>query len=150
MTNFFDEENLKKLETILNSWENTPYRHHCGVKGRGADCVHFVGRVLEELKIFRWRESLVPDYPRDWHLHNTREALLENLMREIPGRLIELSEIQDGDLVFSHYGKAASHAAIFYKGYLWQSLTDIGVVKINLNDQNMKKNLKYAYRVEKK
>ena len=147
---FEDEEKGAELGQRLAEWLDTPYRHHCGVKGMGADCIHFVGRVLEEMGILMWRKNLVPDYPRDWHLHNTRELLMENLIKEVPGKMVGLDNLMDGDIILGHYGQAASHAAIYYKGYAWQALDGVGVVKINIADRAARRQMKYAYRIFKK
>ena len=144
---FEDEEKVAQLGRILPTWLGTPHRHHCGVKGLGTDCIHFVGRVLEEMDIVKWRKNFVSDYPRDWHLHNTRELLMEKLVAEVPGEVVGLNDLKDGDIILSHYGQAASHAAIYYQGYAWQALDGIGVVKINISDRAAKRQMKYAYRI---
>lgn len=150
-----DVEKIVELRRILAEWEHTPYRHRCGVKGLGADCIHFVARVLEELGLLKWRKNLVPDYPRDWHMHNTRELLLENLLRKVrgeilsgaPAGMLDRGEVQNGDIILSHYGQAASHAAIYYEGYLWQALDGAGVVKIHHSDRAQRRQMKYIYRI---
>ena len=146
---FEDEEKGAELGQRLAEWLGTPYRHHCGVKSLGTDCIHFVCRVLEEMGILKWRKNLVPNYPRDWHLHNTRELLMENLIKEVPGESKPRNDLRDGDIILSHYGQAASHAAIYYKGYAWQALDGIGVAKININDRAARRQMKYAYRILK-
>lgn len=145
---FEDEEKVAELGRRLEEWRGTPYRHHCGVKGLGADCIHFVCRVLEEMGIIKWRKNLVPDYPRDWHLHNTRELLMENLIKEVPGEKVGLDDLRDGDIILSHYGQAASHAGIYYQGYVWQALDGVGVIKIHISDRAAKRQMKYAYRIK--
>jgi cell wall-associated NlpC family hydrolase len=144
---FDDAEKVAELGRILETWLGTPHRHHCGVKGLGADCIHFVGRVLEETGVGKWRKNLVPDYPRDWHLHNTRELLMERLIKEVPGEMVNLDDLKDGDIILSHYGQASSHAAIYYQDYVWQVLDNIGVVKINISDRWARRHMKYAYRI---
>lgn len=151
-----DIKKIAELGRILSEWENTPYRHHCGVKGMGADCIHFVCRVLEELRLLKWRTNLMPDYPRDWHMHNTRELLLERLIKEIPGEivpgkptaLLDAAAVKNGDIILSHFGHAASHAAIYYEGYLWQALDGAGVVRIHHSDRAQRRQMKYVYRME--
>lgn len=158
MTKYLCEDTEKSVELrrILAEWEYTPYRHRCGVKGMGTDCIHFVCRVLEELGMLKWRANLIPDYPRDWHLHNTRELLLERLIMEIPGEIIpgrpaallDAGKVKNGDIVLSHYGQASSHAAIFYEEYLWQALDGVGVAKIHHSDRAQRRQMKYIYRME--
>jgi len=144
---FEDLERQKKLKQILDEWLGTPYRHHSGAKGLGCDCIHFVFRVLEEAGILQWRKNLIPDYPRDWHLHNTRELLSEGLKERLNVEKVDLSDLIHGDIILSHYGKAASHAAIYCAGYVHPSIDDMGVWKINFNDRLQRRQMRFAYRV---
>lgn len=173
--NFFaDENNVNRLKAILAEWEGTPYRHRCGVKQKGTDCIHFVAKVLVELGILTWRKNLVPDYPRDWHLHNTRDLLLEHLALRVPGSLYllaplgeekiievevltgkkiprevrDVSALESGDIILMHYGHAASHAGFYVDNYLWQSLSGAGVCKIHIVDRAQRRGMRYYYRVE--
>lgn len=147
---FEDVEKQKELKKILDEWENTPFKHHIGVKGFGCDCIHFVGMVLNEMRLFVFNKKTVPDYPKDWHLHNTREILSEGIESRLN---IEKKSINDslmnGDIILSHYGKAASHAGIFFDNYVHQALNDIGVKKIHISDQKFKKKMKFVYRILK-
>ena len=147
---FEDVREQERLKIILESWLDppTPFRHHCGVKGLGCDCIHFVARVYEEIGILKWRKDLIEDYPRDWHLHNTRERLSEAIEKELNIEKIELSQLMNGDIVLSHYGKAASHAAIFFNGYLYQAINEVGVRKIHIDDPVFSRQIKYAYRIK--
>lgn len=148
MGNYFDDaEKQAQLKQIMDSWLGTPFRHHCGVKGLGCDCIHFVARVFEEMGILKWRKNLVPDYPRDWHLHNTRELLLERLVKEFNVVTVDLAAPMNGDILLSHYGQAASHAAIYFDGYAYQALDRIGVVKIAFSDAVFKRQMRYNYRL---
>lgn len=144
---FEDKDQQDQLRKILESWLGTPHRHHCGVKGLGVDCIHLVVKTLEEMGILRWRKNLVPDYPPDWHIHNTRELLKEGLEKEVRGEWVDLGSLMNGDIVLSHFGKAASHSGIFFDGFIYQSLDHIGVRKIDVNDQWMRKHMKFAYRI---
>jgi cell wall-associated NlpC family hydrolase len=167
MAGYFDDpEKQRDLKIICEEWIGTPYRHHVGVKGHGADCIHFVARVFEEMGILKWRKNIVPDYPRDWHLHNTRELLLERLIAEMPGVSFILAggepEIlrrlgatlspdphvpMNGDILLSHYGRAASHAAIYFEGHVYQAVEKIGVCKTHFSDPTFRRQMKYAHRV---
>ena len=146
---FEDVKEQERLKVILESWLDppTPFRHHCGIKGLGTDCIHFVARVYEEVGVLKWRKGLVEEYPRDWHLHNTRERLSEAIEQELNIKKIELSQLMNGDIVLSHYGKAASHAAIFFDGYIYQAIDRIGVRKIRIEDRFFGGQMKYAYRI---
>ena len=144
---FEDIERQKQLEKILNEWIGTPFRHHCGVKNLGCDCIHFVARVFEEVGCLTWRKNMISDYPKDWHVHNTRELLAEKILENMHVKKIELSELNNGDIILSHYGKAASHAGIYFKAYVYQALNKIGVCKINFADRAFRKRMKFAYRL---
>ena len=146
---FEDEEKQKELKGVLDEWHGTPYRHHCGVKGLGCDCIHFVAKVFEEMGIFKWRKNIISDYPRDWHLHNTRELLCEAIERELKVEKFELNNLMNGDITISHYGKAASHAGIFFDEHVYQAINRVGVCKISFNDRLLRRQMKFAYRILK-
>ena len=146
--NYFDDPAKQlELKRILGEWLGTPFRHHCGVKGLGCDCIHFVARVFEEMGRLKWRKNLIPDYPKDWHLHNTRELLLERLIKELPVVPADLAAPMNGDILLSHYGQAASHAAIYFDGHVYQAVNDIGVCRICFSDSVFRRQMKFAYRL---
>lgn len=147
MDYFASTEKQKQLKIILDSWIGTPFRHHCGVKSLGCDCIHFVARAFEELEVVNVGE--IPNYAKDWHVHNTRELLAEAIEKYLNVKKVGLSGLQNGDIVLSHFGKAASHAGIFFNGYVYQSLTKIGVKKINFTDKKFRKYMRFAYRLLK-
>ncbi len=153
---FENKEEQEKLRRILGSWIDTPFRHHCGVKGLGCDCIHFVVRVLEELGILY--NVIIPNYPKDWHLHNTRELLEEGILRHLKVKKVTpsnfmskdaISNFMNGDIVGSHFGQAASHAGVFFDGYVYQALNGIGVRKINFSDKKFRARMKFVYRILK-
>lgn len=147
---FENKEKQIELKKILDEWLNTPFRHKCGVKGLGCDCIHFVGKVLEEMGIMQWRNDMVPDYPKDWHLHNTREALQEAICKYLNVEKISLTGIlMNGDIILSHYGQASSHTGIYFNGNVYQALNNIGVKSIRFTDGKFRKNMKFAYRLLK-
>lgn len=136
---FEDILEQKRLGTVLDEWIGTPYRHRTGVKGLGCDCIHMVACVLDEIGVFVFDRSSVPDYPRDWHMHNTREILKDAIITHLNVEKVPVSgNMMDGDIILSHYGKAASHAGIFFGGYVYQALDGIGVKKINYRDRKFK------------
>lgn len=144
---FKNVNNQRELKRVLEEWVDTPFRHHCGVKGLGCDCIHFVACVFGELKLLTLTEKTIPDYPKDWHLHNTRELLEEGILRVLKATKVSLGGQFNGDIILSHFGKAASHAGIYFDGYVYQALNDIGVRKINFNDKKFRKRMKFAYRI---
>lgn len=142
---FEDVENQKELKAILDSWVDTPYRHHCGVKGLGCDCMHLLARVFQELGLLVWRKNMIPEYPPDWHLHNTEERLLQGIKRELD--VEEVSNLRNGDIMLFHFGKASSHSAIYFDGHIYQAETDIGVRRVQWPDRKWAKRRKYTLRV---
>lgn len=150
MKYFFDDvEKQKELKRVLDSWIEppTPFRHQCGVKGMGCDCAWFVARVFEEVGVLQWRKDLMPDYPRDWHLHNTRELLKEKFEKEFKCEPISLGSFANGDVILSHYGKAASHIGIFSDEYLYQALEGVGVCRTFAGERGLRKRMRFAYRI---
>lgn len=148
---YFESEEIQvKLLLILKSWLDTPFRHKCGVKGLGCDCVHFTIGVLDELKIINKTKLKIPDYPRDWHEHNTRELLKEAILKYLNVEEFTMSEKpSNGDIILSHYGKASSHVGVFYDGYVYQAINKIGVKKINFKDRQYRPKMKYIFRILK-
>ena len=147
---FENTEKQKELKIILDEWIWTPYKHHTGVKGIGCDCIHFVGCVMEEMGLLIFDKKTVPQYPRDWHLHNTREILSEGIEARLNVKKLNINDdLMNGDIILSHYGKASSHAGIFFDNYVYQALDGIGVRKINFGDQKFKKQMKFFYRILK-
>lgn len=147
MDYFASIEKQKALKKILDEWMNTPFRHHCGVKGLGCDCIYFVARTCEELDLVS--NIFIPDYPKDWHIHNTRELLAEGIERELNVKKVKLCCLMNGDIILSHFGKAASHGGFFFDDYVYQSLTGIGIRKINFEDKKFRKRMRFAYRILK-
>ncbi len=141
-----DESN--KLAKIMNEWVDTPFKHRTCVKGLGCDCIHFVGGVFEEMRLCKVSEISVPDYPTDWHYHNTREALAESLEREFNVHRVSVDgKLINGDIILSHYGKASSHSGIYHDGYVYQAINGVGVKRINFKDKKFRKQMKFAYRL---
>ena len=150
MVNYYfeSEERQQKLKVILDEWLDTPFRHQCGVKGIGCDCVHFVIRVYEEFYLIHLDRIKIPDYPKDWHLHNTREALKEAIEAYMNVKMVDLNGVLcNGDIILAHYGNASSHAGIWYDNHVYQAINKIGVKSIHFNDLKFRKQMKFAYRI---
>jgi len=134
-----------ELKQILDSWIGTPYRHWCGVKGQGADCIHFVARVFEEIGI---KEKFkIERYAPDWHLHNTNEKLLNGIFEQLKVEDVGYENPISGDVILFHFGKASSHAAVYFDGYIYQAINGIGVQKINWNDNMWTKRRRFGLRL---
>lgn len=144
---FDDLENQRRLLKELNEWVGTPWRHRVCVKGLGADCIFFVAQVFHNLGIFDFEKAHKPDYPPDWHLHNTRELLVETIKATLPVIEIPLDEVRNGDIVLSHYGQAASHASVYFDGFIYHCLNPGGVIKSTFNDKSWREKMRFALRL---
>ena len=144
---FDDKEKQKELHRVLIEWKDTPFRHFCGVKGQGCDCIHFVARVFEELGILKWRKDIIPDYAKDWHLHRTEELLMQGILKELKVVAVDFSNLMNGDIILFQYGRASAHASIYYDKHTYQSINGVGVRSIAFNDPKFEKRMKYAFRI---
>jgi len=146
---FDDKEKDVELKRILDEWLGTPFKHHCGVKKLGCDCIHFAIRVFEEIGLMTYTKDMIPDYPRDWHLHNTREALMEAIFMHLDVESVKKDSrlLMNGDIILSHYGQASSHVGILYGKHVYQALDGVGVRKIHFDDPKLNKQMKYIFRV---
>ena len=145
MKYFFEPiERQQKLRQILQSWLGTPYRHWAGIKGLGADCIHFVARVLEEMGLGPFS---IPRYPKDWHLNRSDELLLEGILRHLRVEDVGFESPENGDIILFRFGKAASHSAIYCDGRIYQAVTDIGVERTDWHDRMWHKRKAYGFRI---
>ncbi|MBW2044782.1 MAG: C40 family peptidase [Deltaproteobacteria bacterium] len=145
MKYFFDrEERVERLRTVLAGWIGTPFRHWCGVRGEGCDCIHMVLRVLED---FGFGPIKVPWYPKDWHLHRSEEILVEGITRELPVVKVSPNEVANGDIVAFRYGRVSSHVAFFLDGELVGSIAGVGVEKRNWEDENVRSRVTHVFRL---
>ena len=132
----------------LESWLGTPWRHRGSVKGLGVDCIHFVALVMHNLGYFDLSKVVVPDYPPDWHLHNTRELLRETLRKHWITEDVPLHKLRTGDVILCNFGRAASHAGIFYD-FFWHCPTMGEVCKSSLGDAVWRKRMVTGLRLLK-
>jgi len=146
---FEDEKEVQRLREVLEDWIGTPFRHHCGVKKYGTDCIHMVVAVFQELGISGFENSLLPDYPPDWFLHQSEE-LLVNGAEKHPRlkRMPHGTKLMNGDILFFKYGRASSHSAIYCDGRFYQAMNSLKVSKLSISDPQMKR-LTYIYRLLK-
>lgn len=113
----------------------------------GCDCIHLVLRVYEEMGLTEFPKKQMPDYPRDWHLHNTTELLADGIERTLPVDRVMVGTPMDGDITLSKYGRASSHSGIYCDGYVYQALNGMGVHKIDWNYAPFKKRMTHVYRM---
>lgn len=147
MNYFFDsKENQGRLEKILYEWIGTPWRHWSGVKNLGTDCIHFAVRVLEELG---FDSFTIPNYPRDWNLHNSNEDLLDNIKKQLNCIEVNVNIPMNGDIVLFYFGKMSSHVGFYFNDHIFQAVTNIGVIRTHWMDQMWYKRKRYALRILK-
>lgn len=119
---FENQDNIKAFDTSLKSWINTPYMHLTQVKGRGADCVLFIGACLKDIGVFSKLD--VEYYSRDWNVFGTKEIALDSFKKNfqnMPNNLeFKEHDINDSDMYgdiigFSMYWKTmlTNHAAVY-------------------------------------
>jgi len=127
---FFDDKQ-EELQQELESWVDTPFRHHQGVKGTGVDCIHLVARVLEHFGFGPFR---IPDYARDWHLHQEHELLRDGIFAQLDVDEIPLDEEpKNGDILLYKFGRAAAHSGIYFDKYIYHAIIGVGVVKMRFD-----------------
>jgi len=153
---FFSSSAQENLRRILVEWEGTPYRHHCGVKQGGADCIQFVGRVMQEAGALEHYDF--PEYPPDWHLHQTEERLLNgmlDLVRQGIAIAVDPDAPENGDVLLFGFGRkisrdsderVAAHSAIYLDGQLWQAVSGIGVLRTQYRDGQWYPRRRFAFR----
>lgn len=142
---FEDIDKQKQLLDILESWIGTPYRHRCGVKQMGCDCIHLHIAILTELGLLHLKPKDIPHYPRDYHIHSTRSLMVESIEKYL--NVEKVNNLMNGDILCFKFGKAAGHAAFWFNGYLYESLNKMGVVKTNFNNSQWKNKLTNTFRI---
>lgn len=144
---FEDSKKRKELKRILEEWVGTPHRHHCGVKGKGTDCIHFVARVYQEIGV--WEKVKIPEYAPDWHLHRSGEMLLEGIVEQGKDKIVMVGcdNPIDGDIILYQFGRASAHAGIYCEGYIYHAINKIGVRKTYFTDQTWTTRKRYGVRI---
>lgn len=117
---------LDRIESILLSWDGTPYMAGQQTKGRAVDCARFVAAVLDEL--YGEPRSRPEALPQDAAMHDPRLAAETiELMRRIYRPNLEVANclIQPADIVVvGPPGGGPGHAMIagFRPNTLWHSI----------------------------
>jgi len=99
-----------KITKVARSWLDTPYQHQCRVKHVGVDCAMLIAEVGSELGLID-SSTLIPNYSKQWHLHN-REEKLKQILLDYGFIEIPISESKTGDVLGFKYGRVMSHLAI--------------------------------------
>ncbi len=144
---FFDNEvNVEKLRNECRSWDKTPYRHWSGVKGLGADCIHFVVRAYENVGAIP--KIQIPPYPRDYHQHNVDSLLMHYIEKLLSVDKVDPYEPVNGDLICAKYGESSGHSAIFLDNFFWQAINGVGVERCPYRDKRWYPKLIIGYRIK--
>jgi NlpC/P60 family putative phage cell wall peptidase len=128
------------------SWQGTPFRHMCGLKHIGVDCIHLVEAVLRAVGLLG-ADAIVPSYSPDWHLHQRRELLLEGLRQHCDE--VE-PPYQVGDILVWRYGRTASHCGLYVgDGRLVHAATKDQVRCDPIDSASLVRRFVAAYRVRR-
>lgn len=119
-----DNQIEDRINTVLRSWEGTPYMGGQQMKGQGVDCIRFCCGFLDDM--YGYRRIELPRLPPDTAFHNKEKA--EELVRWVleqyrPNRLVTDHTIEPGDFLFSYpEGGGPSHGMIFgADGRIWHA-----------------------------
>lgn len=120
----------KQLYEAINSWLGVPYKYG-GTDRNGIDCSAFVGTIYRQVYGIT--------------LNRTANDMLRNV------KLIQKSQLQEGDLVFFTNSKGkVSHVGIYLKdGLFAHSSTSNGVSVSQLDNSYWKKHFYKGGRAEK-
>src|SRR5262249_60926513 len=103
------DQQRAEVVRVARSFVGTPYHHMGRVKGAGVDCATLLAEVYYEAGVLR--EPVAIDYyPMDWHLHRDDERYLRMVQRYC--REIPEEQVQPGDIVVYHFGRAWAHGGI--------------------------------------
>lgn len=132
-------------------WIDTPWQHQAMVKGEGVDCAMFVAGVALEVGLIEEGElDNIPNYPKDWHYHNTESQLIP-ILELFPVFQIPLEEVTEGDIVVFKVANCESHLGFYVEdGWFVHAFTSAKVKKVLKSrlDQRWTKRLTRAYRFE--
>lgn len=154
--NRFYQENDPMLKAELESWLDTPYRHFSGIKKMGTDCIHLVVKVIVATQANQGKQIIIPRYVKDWNLHRGEELLKTQIEKQLfvekiaqlkDKKLIFSENVGDGDLVLFKYGRLSGHCGMYFQTMVYQTLTDIGVKKINFGDIGFNKRITDVYKI---
>lgn len=116
---FNGPERIHQLQSELESWRGTPWCDYCAAKGRGADCVRMVAKILNTLSVIGpidW--SVFPRYPMDWSAHND-DPILERAIEALGlryERVDSVGDLRPGDVLAFAPGRVVYHLGIFHSG----------------------------------
>lgn len=147
MQYYFDEpEKRLLLREELNSWIGTPFRHGCGVKKYGTDCIRHVCGVLRNVGAVSPKIK-IPNYPKDFHLHRSKELLREGVIDKLNVEEVGVENPKDGDIILYQFGRVASHASIYFRGCGYHSISGQNNMRLNYGHQFRHGKKKFGFRV---
>lgn len=118
-------EALVALERVVLSWKATPYREGSkATKGMGADCVRFIGAVLDELRGKPTTPILTLRNDAAQHSFYQAVKVVEGLLAAFaPVDTVRDGTLEPGDIVALSYGGGPTHAAIvgWRRNTLWEA-----------------------------
>jgi cell wall-associated NlpC family hydrolase len=150
---FEDTAKCEVLYDELRSWLRTPFKHGVGVKGMGCDCIHFVLRVYEAIGAIKPGLMRVPNYPKDWHVHNSEELLYNKFKSLSMFEELEMKDglpvvsMMDGDVYLHKYGLANSHSSIYCRDKIYHSINGVGVQDTAWYDEKWSSTRKCGFRM---
>lgn len=144
---FASEENQKKLIEEIKEWRGTPFRHFAGVKKAGADCIHFVFNVYENIGAVPNATKFIPWYSYDWCHHTSEQKLYDGLSKHPSFVEVNYTDPKNGDMILYQFGKAASHCGIYFNGNVHQSICFLGVSKMYYKDRTWLRRRRFAFRI---
>ena len=113
----------------------------------GCDCIHFVTAVMTEIGVKPIQGYEIQQYPRDWHVHNNEELLLNGILHQMNVVPMPLTEPMNGDIFLFRFGRVCSHCGIYYNDHVYQAINRIGVKSIHFLDKTWHKRKRYNFRI---
>ncbi len=149
MSYFDSEDKQKELKRVLNEWVGTPFRHSCGVKRLGGDCLQSTAEIMREVGVSSIPRSF-PTYEKDWHLHRGRERILESLFslgqnEEIP---FDINTLKNGDVIVFRYGRTFSHSGIYFDNQVYHVQAGTVFRATCIDDPQIKNLKKKVFRIK--
>ena len=97
------------------TWLGTPFQHQAMVKGSGVDCAMFVAGVALNVGLVSPDELInIPNYPREWHLHQDF-PMLNTIMESFGCKKVDIDSIEAidaGDILVFKFGRVPSHLGL--------------------------------------
>lgn len=122
----------QRIDSVLESWVDTPYFINMAMKSQGVDCIRFVCSVFNEL--YREERASLPHLPQDTAMHNPSGAfaVLREVLRIYPEYEI-VQDIEPGDLaITAKPGCGPGHSVLAGTTHLFHAIPG-GVCRTGLS-----------------